>query len=132
MSDDLQFLQGRVPGYSGYADPELRHDSDERIRAFVGERVNALRERIATQLDSASLAALDALIFRCQFADQSFIHRLDKDHFNEADTDALVATDRELVETAGQVESADAATYAPLVAKLDAIFSRRHEPVSAL
>ena len=121
MSDDqsdLAFVRTRIADYRAYADEYARHDTDMRVRAYVGERLSAAQTRVASALDPAATQALDATLLRCMFGDQPFLRRLQHADLDDVATAALVASDRALIETADRLSGADAAALPALVAQI--------------
>jgi hypothetical protein len=123
--NDHDFVLERVPGYASYSDEVTRHDTDSRVRAFVGERVQSVRDRFADRLAGAELQAIDDLLMRCRFNDQNFVKELDGADLDVAQDATLVAQDRELLELAERLHVAQFEQVAALVASLNDHFERR-------
>ena len=47
MNEDLTRRSELVPGYAGHADPQARFLSDQQVRAWVGEMLADLDERLS-------------------------------------------------------------------------------------
>ena len=129
--DDLAFVREHVPGYGDYAAEETRHSTDDYLRAYVGERLSAVRARFDGELDEHSRKTLDELIFRCQFTDQAFIRWIDHARLDAAAIAALSHVDRELVELALRAETANPPELHEIFDKMDMAFERRREPLPA-
>jgi hypothetical protein len=128
MADDLAFLAAAVPGFPGYADEVDRRGSDERVRAFLGEALAALRNRLDGALDRPLRDRLDAAIFRCEFVDQRHVGAVERRLIRASEIETLARADRELVESACGLATLDANA---LGARLDAIatlLDRRSAP----
>jgi hypothetical protein len=95
--DDLEFLRARLPGYRDYESEDARHDSDMRVRAFLGERLSEVQSRDA-ELDTATRNLLDASVLRCAFTDQAFVKKFEHANLDAATLAALLHADRALVE----------------------------------
>ncbi len=121
--DDLAFLRGRVESYADYTNDDDRRLVDEQIRAYVGEALSRLSERLGL-VDSAG-EALANLLLRCQFADQVLMRVLDADAFAAATIPAIRGVDRELVTLADGADSIAANEVGAYVAKIDAAFDAR-------
>jgi recombinational DNA repair ATPase RecF len=74
--DDHAALVERLEGYTGYADADTRALDEERVRAFVGERLALARERLGKELDEATTRRLEAAIYECQFANMLSVRQL--------------------------------------------------------
>jgi len=129
--DDLAFVREHVPQYGAYADEDSRHQSDEYIRAYAGERLSDVRDRLDGKLDEGSQKKLDELIMRCQFTDQAFIRSIDHARLEPATVAALLHQDRELIELADRAETAAPAELNDIFEKMDIAFERRRESLPA-
>lgn len=104
MNDDLAYVRARVPGYGAYADEASRHDSDMRVRAFVGEHLAAARQRL-DPLDAAVASALDAVQMRCMFTDQAFVKKFEHAQLNASMEAGLVRADRSALALGERLET---------------------------
>jgi hypothetical protein len=127
MSDDFEFLRTRLPGYLGYADEEARHDSDMRVRAFVGERLSDARDRLG-DLDDATRTLLDAVMLRCMFTDQVFVKKFEHAELGEAMLAALVRSDRSLVDAGVALETVSAPHASGVLHAIDEQLDYRRAP----
>ncbi len=128
MSDDLAFVSAQIAGYHDYADERARHDSDMRVRAFVGLRLTAAQTRLAGSLDADTMKALEDVLFRCMFTDQVFIRKFEHARLDAAMIAALVRSDRQLVEFAERVQTVTAPELRSLVIEIDKQFEYRRAP----
>lgn len=126
--DDLDFVRSHIKDYPAYDDERERHDSDLRIRAFVGERLTAARERLGSALDEATTKTLDDVLMRCMFSDQVFVRKFEHARLDAAMTGALVRSDRTLIEYGQAAGSATAATFHDLLVEIDKQFEYRRAP----
>ena len=127
--DDTAFLHERIESYAGYTNDAARQRSDEQIRAYVGEALTRLRERLSPA--GAASEALERLLVRCEFADQAVAHAFDAIDVSAGDIAATAAADRELVTLADRADSTDAAELEALLAQIAAAFDRRWRSVAA-
>lgn len=108
---DLDVLRERVPGYAGYGDEGARQQVDKQIRAYLGEALAALRERLRPAGPLAE--QLDGLLLRCEFSDQRAIRAAAHADYAPAVLDRLHCLDRELVEAADRLRAVPAAGLGP-------------------
>jgi hypothetical protein len=125
MSDELTQIRAAIPAYAGHADAAARRLSDQQLRAAVGERLAAVRERLP---GGPAAAALDELVMHCQFGDQHVIKALESDRFAQPALVAeLEAEDAHVLAAAAGSESVDATGLPAFIEALDAAFRRRNE-----
>jgi hypothetical protein len=129
--DDLTFVRERIPEYGDYSDEATRHLTDEYVRAYLGERLSEVRDRLDGELDAAARKTLEELLLRCQFTDQVFIRWIDHARLQAPAVAHLHQIDRALVELADRLESASAPELRDLFQQMDIAFERRHEPLPA-
>jgi hypothetical protein len=128
LNDDLKYIRDRIPTYRGYGDEPARHDSDQRVRAILGESLSDARTRIP--LDEQQAAAYDAVLYECMFGDQSFVRAFQHAKLDEATLTALTASDRALVELEERVNDASTADQlSALVAEIHERLARRRDPL---
>ena len=128
MTDDLTYVRERIADYSAYDDERARHDSDMRVRAYVGERLSAAQARLASGLDVATAKTLDDVLFRCMFSDQVFVRKFEHARLEGPMTAALVHSDRRLIEFAQRIPTLDAAALRDLAVEIDKEFEYRRAP----
>jgi hypothetical protein len=121
--DDTAFLHGRIESYAGYTNDAQRRRSDEQIRAYVGEALARVRERLRPA--GVASEALDRLLVRCEFADQHVAHAFDAVSVGADEIDATAAADRELVALADRADEVDAAELEAFLAQIGAALDRR-------
>lgn len=126
--DDLEFLKSRIPGFATYEDERNRHLADKQVRAFVGETLAIIRQRLEGEFSEELSAQLDRIMLRCEFSDPKFTGSLQAP-LVRADMDRLYAADRALVEDAIAVANdALSGDHDDLVARLGGLgkhFDRR-------
>jgi hypothetical protein len=122
--DDLSFLRSKIAEYADYRDQDARHLVDKEVRAYVGEAIARLRERLTPT--GAAGDALDDLLMRCEFSDQRVIRAMDHGKFgDETLVDRIHELDRALIEAADRAEGVDAAGLSAYVDEVCALFERR-------
>ena len=112
---DLELLQGRIPGYADYANPDARHQVDKQIRAWLGEALSAARDRLRPA--GALADQLEGLLLRCEFSDQRVIRAADHARFDRELVDHVHALDRRIVEAGDRIGAAS--TFDELATALD-------------
>jgi hypothetical protein len=123
MSDDVSALHALIPAYAGHADAVARRLCDQQVRAFAGEALVDLQERlpIAPVQDR-----FDALLMRCEFGDQHVIKALEDDRFAADEAAAAIeGCDRHLVEVAARARTVAADGLAGFIADLERAFDDR-------
>lgn len=116
-----------VPAYAGHRDVAARRLSDQQVRAWVGEMLAALAERVPA---AAADPRYDVLLARCEFGDQRLIRALEDSRFDQPELAGRVeAADRALVETARRGATAAAADIDALLDDLAAAFDRRERAI---
>jgi hypothetical protein len=103
---DLEVLRSRIPGYADYADADARHQVDKQIRAWLGEALCEVRDRLRPT--EALADRIDGLILRCEFSDQRVIRASDHARFDQKLIDRVHELDRELVESADRLRAVTA------------------------
>jgi|SRR6202162_4734504 len=134
MNGDRTVLQDRLTGYGDYTDGDQRANNEERVRAFVGERLSETRDRLEKELGETTAQALEAAILHCQFADMRYIRCLQDARLDAATVMALEKIDRNLVEAAERVCDASAGELQPLIEQIEAALNARPvtlEPVAS-
>jgi len=97
----LEELQARIPGYADYASEDSRHEVDKQIRAYLGEALSVVRERLKPTGPLGD--QLEGLILRCEFSDQRAIRAADHARFEPPVLDHVHALDLALVNVAERI-----------------------------
>ena len=71
--EGLVFLRERIPAYADYGDEDARHLVDKQVRAYVGEALSGLRERLEKELAGAVAELLDRTLLMCEFSNQQLM-----------------------------------------------------------
>jgi hypothetical protein len=125
MSEELADEAAIVPGYAGHADMPARRLSDQQVRAWVGELLAVLRDRVPL---GEYADRVEALLMRCEFADQHMIHAIEDDRFAQAEYAAAIEEyDRKLIAAASALPSAGPGDLAAVVDGLERAFNERAE-----
>ena len=116
----LESLLGKIPGYKGYKQKEMRREADSLLRdALVrdfGEQLNRLTPMQSTLMDNGAIdlmgsigavkTALQTLIDRIRNAPQGYAGFFDAVRVKEDDLDRLEAFDQQLVAEIAKVSAA--------------------------
>ncbi len=122
-------VRSAIPGYAGFGDVAARRLTDQQVRAWVGERLAALGERLPM---GDATASFDDLIFHCEFGNQHVIKAFDDAHFDEpAHLAAVEAGDARLITAAAEADTVDAAGLAAFLARVRDALHRRNETILA-
>ncbi len=118
-----------VPGYAGHADARARRLSDQQVRAWVGEMLADLQERVPPD---GYGDRLDALLMQCEFGDQHVIKAVEDDRFGEPELVELVeACDRKLIAAASPGPNIGPDGIPALLDALETAFKERSAAIEA-
>jgi hypothetical protein len=123
----VSVLRDLIPSYAGHADSQARRLSDQQVRAWAGEALADVRDR----LDLGAFAErFDALLMRCEFGDQRVIKALEADYFAEPGAAAAVEQhDGEVVAIAESAKTLTADGLDAFLGKLERAFDERANAV---
>lgn len=127
MIDDLPYVRERIADYRAYADEDARHDSDMRVRAFVGERLSEAQTRCG-DVDDGTRKKLDEVLMRCMFSDQVFVRKFEHARLDAPMIAALVRSDRHLIELGESLANVTATTLGDTLTEIDKAFEYRRGP----
>jgi tetraacyldisaccharide-1-P 4'-kinase len=130
MMDQLAFLRERIPAYADYGDEEARHLVDRQVRAYVGEALSGLRERVWSALSESLAQQLERMLMLCEFTNQQLMHILDHARLADAEFEELHAVDHQLITTADRAVSIEVAMLDAYLEELTSLFARRAQAVS--
>lgn len=116
----LESLLGKIPGYKGYKEKEMRREADRLLREALvrdfGEQLNRLTPIQNTLFDNGAIdlmddigavkTALQTLIDRIRHASQGYAGFFDANRVKEDDLDRLEAFDQQLVAEVARVSAA--------------------------
>ena len=120
--DALAQIRAKINDYPGYGTEDDVRASDQMVRAFTGERLARLQDRLGAQAE-----ALDPLIARAEFANQRALVPFENPRDTLADTQPLEIADAALLEAAEAAESVTPETLAEYAANVTQLFDRRDE-----
>ena len=127
--DDLAFLRERIESYADYTNDDRRRLADEQIRAYVGEALSRVLERL--QPSGSPGEALARVLLRCQFADQIVVRALDLAEPNDSEIASIHAVDRDLVGLADRGDTVEATAVGTYAAQIDVAFDRRRQIITS-
>ena len=131
MDADLAYLRTRVPAYADYSDEDARHLVDKQVRAYVGEALSSLRERLAKTLPAPQVERLETVLLMCEFTNQQFVHVIDHALLSGDDVEHLHTVDRELIDAADKAASTEPGALEQYLNAIEALFVRRAKAVFA-
>jgi hypothetical protein len=130
MNDELIQIRSAIPNFAGFADVPARRLSDQQVRAWVGERLAALREREPRATDGSDFE--DAIV-HCQFGDQHVIKALEDGRFGEPERVAVLeAEDIRLLTIAAGADTVTSDGVSAFVAAVREALLRRNAAIVAL
>lgn len=130
MNEDVSALRAVLPAYAGFDAAPDRRLSDQQVRAFTGELLVELQDRMPVD---GMRERFDALLMRCEFGDQRVIKALEDGRFAEpAVAAAIEARDRKLVEAALAGRTATGGGLEAFVETLERAFNDRAAAVAEL
>lgn len=127
--DGLSFLKERIPAYADYGDEDARHLVDKQVRAYVGEALSTIRERLAADLAETVAEQLEKTLLMCEFSNQQLIHMLDHAKLSNTEIEELHEVDHELIQIADRANAIEASKLDGYLAALTELFARRAQAV---
>ena len=128
--DDLDYLRARIPAYADYADEDTRHLVDKQVRAYVGEALSLLQERLGTIADPLG-GRLEAVLMMCEFTNQKLVIAMDHAHLSDGEVELLHQVDHQLVSIADGAGGVDHHGLEDYLAEIETLFARRVKAVFA-
>lgn len=130
MNDDVSAMRDLIPAYAGHADTIARRLSDQQVRAWTGEALVDLQDRLPL---GGLQDRFDKLLFHCEFGDQHVIRAVEHDYFGEPAAAATVEKhDAELIAAAARSKTVAADGLEGLIGDLERAFEDRAAGVAAL
>jgi hypothetical protein len=126
--DALMQIRAKINAFPGYASEDDIRRSDEFIRAYVGERLSELQERLG---DGSAADSLEPLIERSAFANQRALRPLEEPNLH-LEVPALFDADLALLEAADRATSVAPAGVGAFCASLTEAFDARDAAMSAI
>jgi hypothetical protein len=115
--DTTAALSERIPGFPGYADTDSRRLADEEVRAYLGEALAALSDRLGPAVGPLS-ERLESTLLRAEFMNQAAFREFESADLDETRTRAMAAADLAAVELGDRAAFVDAGS---LASYLDAV-----------
>jgi len=127
--DALTKIRAKINDFPGYGSETDIARSDEETRAYVGERLAALRERLGAD---AVAQTLDPLIQRSAFANQQILASLERPDIHPGSEIAIDEADLVLLDLADTAASVDSEQVPEYAAKVTAAFDARDAALTGL
>jgi hypothetical protein len=127
--DGLSFLKERITAYADYGDEDARHLVDKQVRAYVGEALSTIRERLAADLAATVSDQLEKTLMMCEFSNQQLIHILDHAKLSNTEIEELHEVDHELIQVADRADAIEASKLDGYLSQLTDLFARRAQAV---
>ena len=127
--DGLSFLRERIPAYADYGDEDARHLVDKQVRAYVGEALSLVRERLSTDIAGTVAEQLEKTLLMCEFSNQQLMHMLDHTTLSTVEIEELHEVDHELIQTADRANAIEASKLDAYLSELTSLFARRAQAV---
>jgi hypothetical protein len=122
MNDDVTLLRSVLPAYAGQDDAPARVLSDQQVRAWTGESLVDLQDRMA--LDGLQ-ERFDKLLMRCEFSDQHLTRALEHGVFHTPETAAVEHYDSRIVAAAARARTIGPDGLSALFDELERAFDAR-------
>lgn len=126
--DALTRIRAKINAFPGYASEDDIRQSDELIRAYVGERLSELQDRLG---EGNASDALEPLVLRAAFADQRALRPLEEPNIH-IEVSALFDADATLLDTADESAAVMQTGVSSYVARLQTAFDERDAAMAAL
>lgn len=127
--EGLIFLRERIPAYADYGDEDARHLVDKQVRAYVGEALSLIRERLSADLAETVSEQLEKTLLMCEFSNQQLIHMLDHAKLSTVEIEELHEVDHELIQTADRADAVEVHKLDGYLSELTSLFARRAQAV---
>ena len=127
--DALLTLRGKIAGFPGYGEMSDRHRADEMVRAYLGEALARLRERLAPTGDAGE--RLDAAILRTDFTNPKVFGSFESASTDAGTVDRISRADLAAVELADRAEGVDAAALPAYIDEVSAALDVRDRAMEA-
>jgi hypothetical protein len=100
--DALGALRAKIPTFPGYADADNRRLADEEVRAYLGEALAGLDDRVGT---GPLAERYGAVLLRAEFINQSAFRSIETADLSDAQIESMVQADIAAVELADRADS---------------------------
>jgi hypothetical protein len=116
-------LSAKIPGFPGYEDANARHLSDEEVRAYVGEALAALGDRLGSA--GPLTERYESTLLRTEFTNQAVFRVYESAKLGDAQTAAMSAADLAALDVADLAAAVDASSFGAYLDSVDAALDER-------
>ncbi len=128
--DSLTKIRAKINDFPGYGNETDIARSDQEIRAYAGERLAALQERLREEPEAAE--SLEPLIERAAFANQRVLAPLERPDIHPLAESAVIEADLNLLELADTAMSIDVSQLGDYEGRISAAFDARDAAIMQL
>ena len=121
--DPLDFLREKIPNFQGFDDEGARRLSDELVRAYAGEALADLQQRLGDV--AVANERLSKILLRCEFANQIALKQFESAELDETRTERIASADARVIELADNANAVDAASLDGYLQQLEEAFDQR-------
>jgi hypothetical protein len=121
--DALMKIRAKINDFPGYGEETDVGRADAEVRAYAGERLAALQERLSAE-NAEAADSLEPLILHCAFANQRILAPLERPD-EDLTSDDLLQADLAVLELADAAASVSLATLEDYRTKLTAALDAR-------
>lgn len=127
--EPFTLLSEKISGFPGYGNQDQRRSSDESVRAYAGERLSELQDRLGETIASAALARP---LLRCEFINQRAFKNFEYADTDDAHIAAIASADAAIVVLADDAVSVDAAGIDAYASQVEAALDARDRAMEAV
>jgi hypothetical protein len=109
--DPLAYVRRSIDHFPGYLDETDRRLSDELVRAYLGERLAQLKDRLSP-LDTVLESRFDDLLMRTGFTNQQAFKAFEYAKLDGVAVNGVATADATAIDTADRAASIDATAVA--------------------
>ena len=122
--DALMKIRAKINDFPGYGEETDIGRADAEVRAYAGERLAALQERLSAE-NAEAADSLEPLILHCAFANQRILAPLERPGEDLTSDDNLLQADLAVLDLADAAASVSLATLDDYRTKLTAVLDAR-------
>ena len=128
--DAPALLRAKIPNFPGYGDDQARRLSDELVRAYSGELLSDLQNRIGAT--GATADRLTKVLLRCEFLNQIAFKPYENADLDETKMESMASADLQLVDLAEKSSTLDGSSLDTYLDEVEsALDLRDHEMETA-
>jgi|HubBroStandDraft_1064217.scaffolds.fasta_scaffold17114_2 hypothetical protein len=127
--DALEALRAKIPGFPGFEDADARRLSDEEVRAYLGEAMAPLEDRLS--LAGPQAERFESTLLRAEFMNQAAFRVYESAKLDDAQNAAMAAADVTAIELADRADAVDASTLDAYLDSVNAVFDERDRIMKA-